>query len=69
MTVDAVDEINEIQKKLMELKSKQDTYIQQEKLSDADSTSYKILTKLIEEFNSLHMLWNLAGDWFTIQHG
>ena len=66
LTVDACDEINEIQAKLLKLKSCQEKYISHDKLFNFEPTPCKILNKLIDEFNPLHMLWNLASEWLTM---
>ncbi|OHT12761.1 hypothetical protein TRFO_17306 [Tritrichomonas foetus] len=66
MTVDAVDEINEIQVKLQKLRSAQEKYISHEKLFEFEPTPCKILHKLVDEFNPLHILWNLAGEWLSM---
>ncbi|OHT04040.1 Dynein heavy chain family protein [Tritrichomonas foetus] len=66
LTIDAVDQINEIQQQLFALKEKQDIYSNHEKLFDFDHGPCRNLTKLIEEFNPLSTLWNLAGEWLSM---
>ncbi|EAY20056.1 Dynein heavy chain family protein [Trichomonas vaginalis G3] len=63
MTFEAVDQVNEIQTKLMELKNLQDLYNKHEALFEFEPAPCKTLTKLIEEFMPLYTLWNLANDW------
>ena len=65
MTVEAADKVNEIQSKLVQLKTQQDTYNRHEKIFNFEQASCRILTKVIEEFMPLHMLWNLAADWLS----
>ena len=66
MTLEAVDKVNEIQTKLMGLRAQQDLYSKHEELFGFDPTPCRALNKLIEEFMPLYVLWNLAGDWFSM---
>ncbi|OHT05113.1 Dynein heavy chain family protein [Tritrichomonas foetus] len=63
MTIEAVDQAKEIQQKLKQLKERQDKYNSHERLFNFEQGSCRILTKLMEEFSPLNMLWMLAGDW------
>jgi len=65
MTVEAVDQINDIEKRLQVFKDEQDTYNKHEKLFDFEQGANKVLQKLIEEFSPLHQLWNLANEWLN----
>ena len=65
MTVEASDKVNEIQTKLVQLKTQQETYNRHEKIFNFEQGSCRVLAKVIEEFNPLHMLWNLALDWLN----
>ena len=63
MTIEAVDQINDIGAKLNKIKSQQETYSNHEKLFDFEQGICKPLQKLIEDFTPLSILWNLASDW------
>jgi hypothetical protein len=63
LTVDAYDEVCIIDRKLTELRNKQDKFSSHEKLFEFDVTPCKILTKLVEEFTPLKILWTLADQW------
>ncbi|EAX78809.1 KIAA1410 protein, putative, partial [Trichomonas vaginalis G3] len=65
MTVEAVDQVNEMQKCMEEMQAEQDTYNRHEKLFSFEQGSNKVLVKLQSEFTPLHTLWNLANDWQT----
>ncbi|EAY14826.1 Dynein heavy chain family protein [Trichomonas vaginalis G3] len=65
MTVEAADQVNEIQAKLVEFKNQQETYNRHEKIFNYEPGTCRILSKVIEEFQPLHMLWNLAADWLN----
>ena len=65
MAVEAVDQINEIEKKVLSLQKEQETFNKHEKLFEFEQGQSKVLQKLVEEFQPLHMLWNLANDWYT----
>lgn len=63
MTIDAVDAIAEIQNKVVELRQRQDKYNRQEILFDSEPQPSKKLSKLLEEFAPIYLMWTLAGDW------
>ena len=69
MTVEAADQVNEIQVKLMNLKAQQDLYNRHEKIFNFEQGTCRILSKVIEEFMPIHMLWNLASDWLNANTG
>ena len=66
MTIDACDEVNKIQDRIQDLKADQEKYNVHEKLLDFEPTQCTILKKLIDEFSPLYILWNLAGEWLTM---
>ncbi|EAY21612.1 Dynein heavy chain family protein [Trichomonas vaginalis G3] len=63
MTIEAVDQINEIGAKLKKIREQNDTYSTHEKLFDFEVGMCKPLQKLIEDFTPLSILWNLASEW------
>ncbi|OHT17559.1 Dynein heavy chain family protein [Tritrichomonas foetus] len=65
MTVEASDQINELYAKLQKLREQQEMYNTHEKLFDFEPQNCRILTKLVEEFTPLHVLWNLANEWLN----
>ena len=66
MTIDAVDRVNEIQQQLLALKEKSEIYSKHEKLFSFEPGPCRILMNLIEQFNPLNLLWNLANEWFSM---
>jgi len=65
MTIEAVDQVNEINSKLMNLKIQQENYNRHERIFNFEQGSCRILTKVLEEFSPLYVLWNLANDWMS----
>ncbi|OHT09102.1 Dynein heavy chain family protein [Tritrichomonas foetus] len=64
MAVEAAEMVNEMQQKLHELREKQEKYCSHERLFEFEPQQSKTLSKLVEDFMPLHVLWNLANDWF-----
>ena len=66
MTVDAAENVNEMQEQLQQIKEKQDLYITHEKIFSFEPQQSKTLSKIIEEFIPFHLLWNLAANWLNM---
>ncbi|KAK8888098.1 hypothetical protein M9Y10_039159 [Tritrichomonas musculus] len=66
MTVDAAETVNDMQLQLQKIKEKQELYNFHDKLFSFEPTPSKTLSKLIEEFMPLYLLWNLSADWLTM---
>ena len=66
MAIEAAEVVNDMFKKLHELREKQDKYCFHEKLFEFEPHQSKTLSKLIENFMPLYTLWNLANDWQQI---
>jgi hypothetical protein len=62
MTVEAEDQGNEIHQKMMSLNEKQDKYNSHEKLFIFEQDACIILTKVIDDFSSPHLLWSHANE-------
>ena len=63
MTVEAIDQVNEIAAKLQKLKKEQQIFNNHEKLFDFEQVTCRTLIKVDEEFAPLYLLWTLANDW------
>ncbi|OHT14597.1 Dynein heavy chain family protein [Tritrichomonas foetus] len=65
MTIEAVDQVNEIHARLQNLMQLQNKYNTHEKLFEFEQVTSRVLSNLISEFTPLHVLWNLANEWMT----
>ena len=65
MAVEASDEINIIENKIKKLKALNETYLKHEKLFENEQNPSGFLQNLVDEFAPLHLLWNLANEWFN----
>jgi len=65
ITSEAVEQVNLIGNKLQVLKNQQELFNEHEKLFEFEPVACRILTKLVEEFTPLHVLWNTAHDWVS----
>ena len=66
MSIEAVDQVNEIHSKLQNLLKLQTLYNSHEKIFKFEQVTSRVLTNLTEEFTPLHILWNLAHEWMTM---
>ena len=66
MTIDAAETVNEIQMQIQKIREKQDLYNTHEKIFSFEPENSKTLSKVIEEFVPLHLLWNLSADWLSM---
>jgi hypothetical protein len=64
MTIEAYEQVNELNKTLDNLKTQQETYARHEKVFNFDQGPCRILGKLIDDFRPLYMLWTLAREWY-----
>ncbi|OHT13633.1 Dynein heavy chain family protein [Tritrichomonas foetus] len=65
MAVEAADEINIIDKKIQKLRELNEKYTSHEKLFECELNPSKLLQNVVDEFTPLHILWNLANEWFN----
>ena len=61
----SIDEINTIENKIKKLKALNETYLKHEKLFENEQNPSGFLQNLVDEFAPLHLLWNLANEWFN----